>query len=104
MAQACILRALATSRPAEARALILLALEATGGDRTAAALRLRASGDLPLLGTDDRSRVTLNEIVNALGMGDEIRELYAVSDAARAVERAKQTTAKRVAKNRPAPS
>jgi hypothetical protein len=66
------LRHLANYQPAEARDIIVNALRAARGDRSVAALALRASGYLPPGGTDKRTLVTFYEIVRSLDDGAEI--------------------------------
>jgi hypothetical protein len=68
------LRTLSNYEPDKAREVILDALARNNGVRKEAARDLREACYLPTDG--DRAPTTLNEIVTALGMGDEIRKLY----------------------------
>lgn len=94
------LRALARSAPAQARAFILAALDASGGNRTRAALALVADG--LLVGTPRRAPVTLHQVIADLpGLREEIDERYEAELDAAMAERGRALgalAAKRAAK------
>jgi hypothetical protein len=95
------LRALARSAPATARSLILAALDAAGGNRTRAALALRADG--LLVGTDRRAPITLHEVIRDLpGLREEIDARFEAETEA-AMEARGRAVADRAAKTRAKP-